>query len=60
MLVKFPKNENTWNAVVVDSNEQMYVESEGNESFIVEYETDDDFFHALNRFDGLVEYEELV
>lgn len=59
MRVKFPMNENTWNAVV-DSDEELYVESEGTNSFIVEYETDDDFFHALNRFEGLVEYEELV
>lgn len=60
MRVKFPMNKNTWNSVVVDSGEQMYVESEGTDSFIVEYETDGDFFNALNRFDGLVEYEELV
>lgn len=60
MQVKFPLNDNTWEVVVTDSNEQMYVESEGQDFFIVEYENENDFVNALNRFEGLVEYEELI
>ena len=60
MQVKFPMNEQVWDAVVTNSVENMFVESQGVDSFIVEYDTDGDFFNALGRFEGLVEYEELV
>ena len=60
MQVKFPMNENVWGLVVEQADEQMFVENQGVYFFVVEYDTEDDFFHALNRFDGTVEYEELI
>ena len=38
----------------------MFVESQGVYSFVVEYDTEEDFIAALERFEGVVEYEELV
>lgn len=60
MQVKFPMNEQVWDAVVTNSVENMFVESQGVDSFIVEYDTEEDFIAALERFEGVVEYEELV
>ena len=60
MQVKFPMNEQVWDAVVTNSGENMFVESEGVYSFVVEYATEEDFIAALERFEGVVEYEELV
>lgn len=59
MLVKFPMTEHNWNVVVNLASESMCVESEDLESFVVEYNTKEDFHSALTRFDGRVEYEEI-
>lgn len=58
MQVKFPMNEQVWDAVVTNSVENMFVESQCVYSFVVEYATEEDFIAALERFEGLVEYEE--
>ena len=60
MQVKFPMNEEVWDVVVTNSGENMFVESQGVYSFVVEYNTEEDFIAALERFEGLVEYEEMV
>lgn len=60
MQVKFPMNEQVWDTVVTNSGENMFVESQGVYSFVVEYDTEEDFIAALERFEGVVEYEELV
>lgn len=59
MLVRFPMTEHNWNVVVNLAKESMCVEREDLESFVVEYDTEEDFHAALIRFDGWIEYEEI-
>lgn len=56
MIVKFPMNERTWNAVVVDAAESVDVLREDSDFFFVEYASEDDFYNAIVRVDGMVEY----
>ncbi len=56
VLVTFPLDEETWNTVVVDSEENMSVEREGSDDFLVEYESTEDFSAAVRRFDGMIEF----
>ena len=62
VLVEFSNDPETWNKVIVDSvenDENPYVDEERLETFVVEYETQDEFDRAVNRFNGMVEYKVL-
>ena len=57
--VEFSNDPETWDTVIVesvDNDENPYVDEEKLETFVVEYETQDKFDRALNRFNGMVEY----
>ncbi len=56
--VRFPMDRQTWNTVVT-FEEDMDVEAETSEHFVVEYATEHDFTAATQRFKGLVPYERL-
>lgn len=60
--VKFPMCQAIWGAVVTDAEkgEEPCVEHENMEYFIVEYPTRDHFDRAVIRFDGIIEYEEVI
>lgn len=60
--VKFPMHDAIWGIVIVDATagEEPYVEHEGMEHFVVEYPDREHFETALNRFEGLVAYEEIT
>ena len=60
--VEFSNDPETWNTVIVDSvenDENPYVDEEKLDTFVVEYETQDEFDRAVNRFNGMVEYKVL-
>lgn len=59
--VKFPMHDAIWGIVIIDAEEgeEPVVEHEDLEHFIVEYETREQFHQALERFEGLVAYEEI-
>ena len=60
--VEFNNDPETWNTVIVDSvenDENPYVDEEKLDTFVVEYETQDEFDRAVNRFNGMVEYKVL-
>ncbi len=59
--VKFPMHDAIWGIVIVDAEEgeEPVVEHEGMEHFIVEYPSREHFETALNRFEGMVAYEEV-
>ncbi len=60
--VEFSNDPETWNTVIVDSvenDENPYVDEEKLETFVVEYETQDEFNRAINRFNGMIEYKVL-
>lgn len=60
--VEFSNDPETWNTVIVDSvenDENPYVDEEKIDTFVVEYETQDEFDRAVNRFNGMVEYKVL-
>lgn len=61
VLVKFPMHDAIWGIVIIDaaSGENPVVEHEDMEHFLVEYETREQFHQALERFEGLVAYEEI-
>ena len=56
MIVKFPMNERVWDMVVVDTSESVAVLRGDSDFFYVEYESEDDFYSALSRFAGMIEY----
>lgn len=56
MIVKFPMTDHVWNAVVVDAAESVDVLREDSDFFFVEYASEDDFYNAIVRVDGMVEY----
>ena len=55
--VKYVNDRDTWQQVVEESAEIMFVDEEGMEHFIAEYANRDEFDHALARFKGMVQYE---
>lgn len=57
--VRFKMDRDTWNKVVT-FEEDMTVNAENAEHFVVEYDTEHDFTAAINRFHGLVEYQRLT
>ncbi len=61
VLVKFPMHDAIWGIVIIDAapGEAPVVEHEDMEHFLVEYETREQFNQALERFEGLVAYEEI-
>lgn len=61
VAVKFPHNENTWNKVINEASdsEGVSIDEEHSRYFTVEYPSPNHFHHAVMRFDGMVEYEEL-
>ena len=54
--VKYPLDRDTWQKVVEESHEEMFIEHEGSDTFTIEYANQEEFNHALARFQGLVEY----
>ena len=59
MQVKFEMNQETWDVVISCSKENMEIVSETQDYFIVKYDTCTDFFMALERFEGMIEYREI-
>ncbi|MNU19647.1 hypothetical protein D3C71_78800 [compost metagenome] len=57
--VRFKMDRDTWSKVVT-FEEDMTVDAENSEHFLVEYETEHDFTAAINRFQGLIPYERLA
>ncbi len=59
--VKFPMHDAIWGIVIIDAQpgEAPVVEHEDMEHFLVEYETREQFEQALERFEGMVAYEEI-
>ena len=60
--VKFDHTEEIWNNVVVEADpdlEEVCVEEENIDTFVVEYPSEVKFSNALTRFDGMVEYKKL-
>lgn len=43
----------------VENDENPYVDEEKTDTFVVEYETQDEFDRAVNRFNGTIEYKVL-
>lgn len=58
--VQFPHNQETWDKVVTNSQENIENVDESSTTFAVDYASKDDFDKALTRFEGMVEFEELV
>ena len=56
LMVEFPHTEEVWNKVVVDSTEDIYVDSEDSDTFTVEYRSYDAMASAVLRFNGMVDY----
>jgi hypothetical protein len=54
--VEFPHTHAIWNKVIVESEEDMDVVYEGSGTFLVMYSTEEDYNHAVNRFDGMIEH----
>lgn len=44
LVVEFPHTEAVWNKVVVESTEDIYVDSEDTDAFTVEYRTTTQWF----------------
>ena len=56
VTVAFPMSSRNWKLVVAEGAEDLTVESESSEVFVVEYATSGDFIDALARLAGMVEY----
>lgn len=56
VLVSFSLNEENWNKVVGQASVPASIESEGADSFVIEYLSLDDCITELNRLEGMVEY----
>ena len=61
VTVRFTLNVTVWNKVVIEATpeENMYVDDERSDTFTCVYEDHDSFDNAIERFDGMIEYEVL-
>ena len=57
--VRFSNDPHTWQVVVENSQEAMAVDSETTTHFVAEYDSQEQFDNAQQRFEGMIPWEVL-